>query len=212
MKKKAATRVGAAARDGDAAITPIRGYAQRKLAEMHGTKPNSEFDDVAAGFDAGIKAMQREASASRPDIKQPAPGPRGKAPKSAAEERHKSVLREAFGDTGIALSRMRSLGRLRTRKVDAAIEAYGELLATLRLRGDVLWFRANPIKLRLADETYYGPNFAVMVASGHLEMHHVMDAAKNEPLTTVKIAAEQFPFRFVVVHRDDSCGWKFEEC
>ncbi|KOR22976.1 hypothetical protein ABW54_03900 [Burkholderia cenocepacia] len=107
---------------------------------------------------------------------------------------------------------MRSLGCVRTRKVDAAIEAYGELLATMRQIGRVLWFRANPIKLRLADETYYCPNFAVMVASGHLEMHHVVNAAKNEPLTTVKIAAEQFPFRFVAVHRDDSCGWKFEEC
>ncbi|MBP0714837.1 hypothetical protein ABXK61_16145 [Burkholderia sola] len=212
MKKKATARAGGAVRE--SATTPIRGYAQRKLAEMHGTKPNSEFDDIAAGFDAGIEAMKQEECLSRHErgTVSKVPQKRFRADLAEKVKTGAKFLESAPEPAKAGATVMRSLGHVRTRKVDAAIEAYGELLATLRLRGDVLWFRANPIKLRLADETYYGPNFAVMVASGHLEMHHVMDAAKNEPLTTVKIAAEQFPFRFVAVHRDDSCGWKFEEC
>ncbi|MBR8344678.1 hypothetical protein [Burkholderia ambifaria] len=212
MRKKSATRAGAAERD--SATSPIRGYAQRKLAEMHGTKPNSEFDDIAAGFDAGIQAMKQEEMASRHELGtvSKAPQKRFRADLAQKVKTGAQLLESAAETAKDAAAPVRSLGRVRTRKVDAAIEAYGALLATMRSIGRVLWFRANPIKLRLADETYYCPNFAVMVASGHLEMHHVIDAANNEPLTTVKIAAEQFPFRFVAVHRDDSCGWKFEEC
>ncbi|WP_233343659.1 hypothetical protein [Burkholderia cepacia] len=212
MKTKKSTRGASPTRE--SVTAPIRGYAQRKLAEMHGTKPNSEFDDIAAGFDAGIEAMKQEERASRHELGTVSKAPQKQFRADLAEKVKTGAqfLKSAPNAAKAGATVMRSLGRVRARKVDAAIEAYGELLATLRLRGDVLWFRANPIKLRLADETYYGPNFAVMVASGHLEMHHVMDAAKNEPLTTVKIAAEQFPFRFVAVHRDDSCGWKFEEC
>lgn len=212
MKKKSPSHTKAAERENVAA--PIRGYAQRKLAEMHGTKPNIEFDEIASGFDAGIQAMKQEEIVSRHELGtvSKAPQKRFRAELADKVQTGAQFLELPRKAAEVGTAPMRSLGRVRTRKVDAAIEAYGELLATLRLRGDVLWFRANPIKLRLADETYYGPNFAVMVASGHLEMHHVVDAAKNESLTTVKIAAEQFPFRFVAVHRDDSCEWKFQEC
>lgn len=211
MKKKATPRGVSKTREEEPTVAPIRGYAQRKLAEMHGTKPNIEFDEIASGFDAGIEAMKREASAARPVIPQPRAGRRHQ-PELMSKVVTGAEFIERQAASAAPTRQMRSLGRVRSRKVDAAIEAYGEFLAVRRCAGDVLWFRAQPIELRLADETYYGPNFAVMVASGHLEMHHVVDAAKNESLTTVKIAAEQFPFRFVVVHRGDSHDWKFEEC
>ncbi|KVO11800.1 hypothetical protein WJ73_19525 [Burkholderia ubonensis] len=109
------------------------------------------------------------------------------------------------------LERMRSLGRLPKGRMNNLEKAYSERLALLRHAGEVLWFKFEPIKLRLADNTFYEPDFAVMVASGELEMHEVKGFWTDDARVKIKVAADQFPFRFIAVQRDDSCDWKTEE-
>lgn len=105
-----------------------------------------------------------------------------------------------------------ALGRLKDGELNKTELAYRDYLEKRRLAGEVLWFAFEKIKLRLADRTFYTVDFAVMVASGELEMHEVkgsenifMDDAKVK----IKVAADQFPFRFIAAFPKKS-GWEFK--
>jgi hypothetical protein len=73
-------------------------------------------------------------------------------------------------------------------------------LDTLKVGGGVVdwWFEA--IKLRLADKTWYTPDFAVLMADGTLELHEVKGFWRDDARVKIKVAAEQhWLFRFVAV-------------
>jgi hypothetical protein len=65
--------------------------------------------------------------------------------------------------------------------------------------GDILWYRFEGLKLRLADNTFYTPDFAVMAADGVMECHEVKGFWRDDARAKIKIAAEQYPFRFKAV-------------
>lgn len=68
----------------------------------------------------------------------------------------------------------------------------------------------EPLKLRLADNTYYTPDFLVCRDDGVLECHEVKGYWREDARVKIKAAAELFPFRFVAVTRDRGV-WQFEE-
>ena len=49
-----------------------------------------------------------------------------------------------------------------------------------------------------------------MLASGELEMHEVKGFWREDARLKIKVAAEQFPFRFVAVTKSKD-GWATEE-
>src|SRR5262245_55795357 len=65
------------------------------------------------------------------------------------------------------------LGRLKPGKMNKSERAYSEHLDALKYAGRILWYRFEGIKLRLADNTFYTPDFAVMTADGQIECHEV---------------------------------------
>ena len=78
----------------------------------------------------------------------------------------------------------------------------------------ILWFRFEGIKLRLADNTFYTPDFAVMRADGQLECHEVKGFWQDDARVKIKVAADQYPFRFIAVtvrDKKDGGGWNVEE-
>lgn len=80
-----------------------------------------------------------------------------------------------------------------------------------RLRGgEIAWYAYEGVKLRLADKTFYTPDFFVMHADGTLECHEVKGFMTNEANVKVKCAAEKFPFRFFVI-RFIKREWEVEE-
>ena len=96
-------------------------------------------------------------------------------------------------------------------KTEAAYAAHLELR---RHVGEVIWFRFEAVKLRLADLTFYTPDFFVMLPDGTLEVHEVKGYWEDDARVKIKVAAEQFPFRFVAVKavaKKDGGGWKIEE-
>jgi hypothetical protein len=111
---------------------------------------------------------------------------------------------------------LRALGRLKPgerNKTEAAYEAHLKLLMHL---GQVLWFRFEGIKLRLADNTFLTVDFAVMTADRVLEMHDVKggrEVFQDDAKAKTKIAADQYPFVFKVVFPKDRkfSGWEVEE-
>lgn len=68
---------------------------------------------------------------------------------------------------------LQALGRLKAGQMNKTETAYAQELELRKRYGEIAWFRFEGIKLRLADNTFYTPDFAVMLANGQLEMHEV---------------------------------------
>ena len=161
----------------------IPGYAQKKLAEMPGTKPHSEFDDIA--------------SCGEP-VKSLAPAAR----KTASP-------REA------ATKALQALGRLRDGEQNATERRYEAHLEQQKQAGEILWYLFEGIKLKLAPKTFLTVDYAVMSASGQLEMHDVKGARaifSDDAKVKMKVAADKFPFVFKVAFpKKRAGGWEVEE-
>lgn len=74
---------------------------------------------------------------------------------------------------------------------------YARFLELRKAAGEIAWFAFEGVKLRLADKTFYTPDFAVMRADGLIEMHEVKGHWMDDARVKIKVAAEQFPFRFL---------------
>lgn len=106
-----------------------------------------------------------------------------------------------------------ALGRLKAGKRNKTEAAYEQTLEARRAAGEVAWFRFEGIKLRLADNTFYTPDYAVMLSSGLMEMHEVKGFWQDDARAKIKIAADMYPFRFLAVRpkpKKDGGGWEME--
>lgn len=107
-----------------------------------------------------------------------------------------------------------ALGRLKTGERNKSEAAYESVLQARKIAGEVAWYRFEGIKLRLADNAFYTPDFAVMLASGQIELHEVKGFWADDARVKIKVAADQYPFRFIAVmarSKRDGGGWKVEE-
>lgn len=106
-----------------------------------------------------------------------------------------------------------ALGRLKTGEMNKTEAAYKVELEQLVSSGDVLWFKFEGVKLRLADNTFYTPDFAVMRSTGLMEMHEVKGFWQDDARVKIKVAADLYPFRFIAARplpKKDGGGWSVE--
>jgi hypothetical protein len=106
-----------------------------------------------------------------------------------------------------------ALGRLKTGAMNKSEAAYDGILRDALSLGDIQWYRFEGLKLRLADNTFYTPDFAVMAADGVMECHEVKGFWRDDARAKIKIAAEQYPFRFKAVQalaKKHGGGWSEE--
>lgn len=87
-------------------------------------------------------------------------------------------------------------GRLKPGQMNKGETAYAAHLERLKFAGHVLWYRFEGLKLRLADNTFYTPDFAVLAGDAVLECHEVKGWWQDDARAKIKIAAEMYPFRF----------------
>lgn len=109
---------------------------------------------------------------------------------------------------------MYALGRLKTGAMNKTEQAYGAHLELLRQSGYVAWFKFEGVKLRLADNTFYSPDFAVMLTDGQMQMHEVKGFWQDDARVKIKVAADLYPFEFIAVKakaKKDGGGWAMEE-
>lgn len=92
-----------------------------------------------------------------------------------------------------------ALGRFKTGAMNKTEAAYEQVIRDAINLGDVLWYRFEGLKLRLADNTFYTPDFAVMLSNGQMECHEVKGFWQDDARVKIKVAAEQYPFRFIAV-------------
>lgn len=104
-----------------------------------------------------------------------------------------------------------ALGRLKAGVMNKTEARYASLLQTQKAAGQVLWWRFEGVKLRLADNTFYTPDFAVMFAGGALEMHEVKGYMHDDAAVKIKVAADQYPFVFRLVRAVKGGAWDVTE-
>ena len=91
---------------------------------------------------------------------------------------------------------------------------YADLLAIAMQTNPagVASFRFEALKLRLADKTFYAPDFVVLRPDGLIELHEVKGHWEDDARVKVKVAAEMYPeFLFVGVTWSRREGWKYEQ-
>lgn len=106
-----------------------------------------------------------------------------------------------------------ALGRMKVGTLNKTEAAYRQLLLDALSLGDIQWFRFEGLKLRLADNTFYTPDFAVMAADNVMECHEIKGFWRDDARAKIKIAADQYPFRFKAVQplpKKRGGGWKEE--
>jgi len=106
-------------------------------------------------------------------------------------------------------NRFLALGRLKTGTMNKTEAAYAQLLELRQRAGEILWYKFEGIKLRLADKTFYTPDFAVLAADGVLELHEVKGVWLDDARVKIKVAAEIYPLRFIAVKKTKD-GWEEE--
>jgi hypothetical protein len=109
---------------------------------------------------------------------------------------------------------MLALGRLKAGQLNKTEAAYAQRLRALQADGQIMWHRFEGLKLRLADNTFFTPDFAVMAADGVMECHEVKGHWQDDARAKIKIAAAMYPFRFIAVKvraKRDGGGWLVEE-
>jgi hypothetical protein len=108
---------------------------------------------------------------------------------------------------------MYALGRLKTGEMNKLEAAYEEHLKSLLLSGSILWYKFEGMKFRLADNTFYTPDFAVMGCAGVIEIHETKGFWKDDARVKIKVAADMYPFKFIAVKakpKKDGGGWGYE--
>ena len=97
---------------------------------------------------------------------------------------------------------LKALGRLKVGQMNKTEAAYNEVLKDMLLRGVISWYKFEGMKFRLADNTFYTPDFAVMLTSGEIEIHEVKGSMRifaDDAKVKIKVAADIYPFNFYVI-------------
>lgn len=107
-----------------------------------------------------------------------------------------------------------ALGRLPAGTLNKTEQAYAGVLELMKHAGSVRWYKFEGLKLRLADNTFYTPDFAVMAEDGVIECHEVKGFWQDDARAKIKIAADMYPFRFMAVKAKPKRiggGWEYEQ-
>ncbi len=109
---------------------------------------------------------------------------------------------------------IQALGRLKTgamNKTEASYEA--TVLKPSFMAGEIAWYKFEGVKLRLADNTFYTPDFIVMMSDGAIQCREVKGFWTDDARVKIKVAASLYPFGFMAVRelpKKSGGGWDQE--
>jgi hypothetical protein len=108
-------------------------------------------------------------------------------------------------------------GRIRPRKkpvpgkMNPLEKNYADILEYRKLAGEIVTYRFEAMKFRLADKTFLTPDFMVTFED-RIEFHEVKGFWEEDARVKTKVVAEMFPeFGFVAVQHRKNTGWTYEE-
>lgn len=109
----------------------------------------------------------------------------------------------------------RALGRkpkgLGTDRMNATEREYAAMLDIRQRAGEIVLWRFEAIKIRMADNTFYTPDFLVLLADMRLQLHEVKGAfVMDDARVKLKVCAETFPSGVVLAQKVNK-QWTIEE-
>jgi len=110
--------------------------------------------------------------------------------------------------------KMFALGRLKSGEMNKTEAAYEKELNIQLKAGEILWYKFEAIKLRLADKTFYNVDFFVMNKNCELEAREIKGFMMEDANVKIKVAASMYPFRFYIIRvkaKKDGGGWDIKE-
>jgi hypothetical protein len=103
-----------------------------------------------------------------------------------------------------------ALGRLPAGTMNKTEAAYAAELELQKRAGYVLWYKFEALKFRLADNTFYTPDFIVMTDAREIEAREVKGFWQDDARVKIKVAASIYPFKFIAIKKIKG-GWSREE-
>lgn len=115
-----------------------------------------------------------------------------------------------------AQKRFQALGRLPKDKMNGTEKAYSMRLEAMRQRGEILGWLFHPLRVRLADSTYYEVDFLVLQADMRMAIHEVKGGyTTDKGQIKIRLCAEVLPwFVFCKATKQPERrggGWVLEE-
>lgn len=90
-------------------------------------------------------------------------------------------------------------------------EKYAKHLEELKMLGEIISWRFEAVKLKLAPKTFITPDFWVVNLDGSVDIREVKGHWEDDARVKVKVAAEIFhEFTWVAVTDGKRDGWKYE--
>jgi very-short-patch-repair endonuclease len=117
------------------------------------------------------------------------------------------------------VTNIRATATMHRREMNHTEEKYSRHLQDRLLCGEIRWWAFECWKLRLADNTFYTPDFIVVDNALRIEAHEVKHWWRNAGRTgweedarvKIKVAADMHPIRFVAATLMEDQSWSFEE-
>lgn len=105
-------------------------------------------------------------------------------------------------------------GQVEAGRMNKTEQEYARFLEQRKLAGEIVEYQFEAIKLRLADRTFYTPDFFVQGADDVMQIHEVKGYWEDDARVKIKVAAKEFPqFRFIAVKKGkkNEPQWMMEE-
>lgn len=176
-----------------------RGVGERTGGEIMTQQVSSEEIKAAGGLDAWMRKQTDKRTVAVVPPKKPKPEAelanlRNLSNSPAAKGR---LPKDSF--VGYDVERMNGL------------EAkYAGYLEAQRWAGKILFWRYESVKFRLADRTWYTPDFYIMRPDGSIEIHETKGHWEDDARVKIKATAEQFPEFFFVAVQWKKGEWQLE--
>ena len=90
-------------------------------------------------------------------------------------------------------------------------KAYADNLEVLRLDGEIRYWRYEPVRLRLADKTWYTPDFMVINNDFEIEFHETKGFMREAARVRINVAAEIYPFFTFYLIYSKKGGWDINQ-
>jgi hypothetical protein len=95
-------------------------------------------------------------------------------------------------------------------------KAYAAVLELRKQAGEIKWWKFHPIKVRLANHTWYEVDFLLMMADDTIEIHETKGGyTSDKGQLKIKLCAEVLPIARMVkvtkLKKKEGGGWKYQE-
>ena len=78
---------------------------------------------------------------------------------------------------------------------------FAQTLEARRQAGELVWWAYEPFRIRLADDTFYRPDFATVDNQGKTEIYEVKGLMREAARVRLRVATEKLPYQFYIVRK-----------